>query len=140
MENIQFQLPSKKFIIVKKGTTQIESRYYHETNLFDGLDTSDPHYEVPTEFELSSIAVRFDENGTIEFYKDETLHDAFEADLLEAIRKKRNTILSSCDWTRLDDVGLSSEQKDAWAIYRQQLRDFPSTCDIYHPDWPVPPS
>ena len=78
MENIQFQLPSKKFIIVKKSTTQIESRYYHEANLFDGLESSDPHYEVPSEFELSTVAIRFDENGVIEFYKDTFLHTAYK--------------------------------------------------------------
>ena len=38
------------------------------------------------------------------------------------------SLLSLSDWTQLDD---SPEDKEAWAIYRQQLRDL-----NHHPDWP----
>jgi hypothetical protein len=39
------------------------------------------------------------------------------------VRGERNAKLSETDWTRLDDAPLSTEQRAAWAVYRQQLRD-----------------
>ena len=40
------------------------------------------------------------------------------------IRSIRNGFLVQSDWTQLDD---SRENKEAWAIYRQELRDIPQT-------------
>ena len=40
------------------------------------------------------------------------------------IRSRRNSFLSQSDWTQLDD---SKENKEAWAVYRQELRDIPQT-------------
>lgn len=39
------------------------------------------------------------------------------------LRRKRNMILSSSDWTRMDDNGLDDDTREIWAIYRQELRD-----------------
>jgi hypothetical protein len=39
------------------------------------------------------------------------------------IRNERNALLASCDWTQAGDV--PQEIKDAWATYRQELRDVP---------------
>jgi hypothetical protein len=60
-------------------------------------------------------------------------------DPLIEIRAIRNQLLAESDWTRLDDVSLTAEQKTAWLLYRQQLRDFPETCDPANPVWPIPP-
>ena len=43
------------------------------------------------------------------------------------VRRQRNNFLKSCDWTQMPDSALSTEQKTAWATYRQALRDFPAT-------------
>jgi hypothetical protein len=40
------------------------------------------------------------------------------------VRLNRNGLLSQSDWTQLDD---SKENKEAWALYRQELRDIPQT-------------
>lgn len=54
---------------------------------------------------------------------------------------KRNILLQQSDWTQLSDVPLTVEQKQAWAVYRQTLRDitqqtnFPTTII-----WPVAPN
>jgi hypothetical protein len=61
-------------------------------------------------------------------------------DPLIAIREKRNQLLVESDWTQLPDVALATEQKTAWAVYRQQLRDFPEKCDPLNPIWPTAPS
>ena len=48
---------------------------------------------------------------------------------LNLARMQRDSLLSNCDWTQVEDVALSSELKQAWATYRQSLRDLPSTVD-----------
>jgi hypothetical protein len=45
---------------------------------------------------------------------------------LNELRQQRNILLSQTDWTQIPDAPLSSEQKQQWATYRQQLRDLPS--------------
>lgn len=60
-------------------------------------------------------------------------------DPMPEIRARRNQLLAESDWTQLSDVALTAEQKAAWAAYRQQLRDFPATCDPNNPVWPEPP-
>lgn len=57
-------------------------------------------------------------------------------ELLLKIRQKRNALLSACDWTQLED---SPVDKQGWKVYRKALRDFPETCDINNPVWPVRP-
>ena len=64
----------------------------------------------------------------------------------------RNQILTRSDWTQLPDVQNRStntqEWKDAWAKYRQDLRDLPDTYDKNYPAetnpniiiWPIMPS
>ncbi len=46
----------------------------------------------------------------------------------DSIRAERNFLLSQSDWTQLADAPpLSLEQKQAWTVYRQALRDVPSS-------------
>jgi len=57
------------------------------------------------------------------------------------LRLRRNEKLTNCDWTRLDDNGLSTSKKAEWATYRQALRDLPAnTSDSKNPTWPNEPS
>ena len=42
---------------------------------------------------------------------------------LASLRQKRNSLLSSSDWTVLTDSPLSASEKTAWETYRQDLRD-----------------
>lgn len=65
-------------------------------------------------------------------------------ELFGTIRLERDGKLSACDWTQTVDAPLSEEQKTAWANYRQELRDIPSTfshiVSIDEVIWPVPPA
>ena len=67
---------------------------------------------------------------------------SLDAKVAEANRKKRDDLLSSTDWTQMNDSPLTNELKTAWATYRQELRDvtdldaWPSLEDA---DWPVAP-
>jgi hypothetical protein len=61
-------------------------------------------------------------------------------DSWEALRNNRNSLLSASDWTQLPDSNPPSG-KEAWAVYRQALRDLPAnTTDPDNPSWPIPPT
>lgn len=53
------------------------------------------------------------------------------------MRAERNNALAACDWTQLADAPVDQE---AWAAYRQALRDLPSTAgwpwDVTMPPMP----
>jgi len=57
-----------------------------------------------------------------------------------AVRVERNRLLTACDWTQMPDTPLSSAEKQAWADYRQALRDLPQNyilpSDV---EWPEEP-
>lgn len=59
------------------------------------------------------------------------------------IREQRKLLLAGCDWTQAADSPLSAESKQAWADYRQALRDLPdeqgSVNSIEDVVWPTPP-
>lgn len=55
------------------------------------------------------------------------------------VRDERNKKLLLSDWTQLSDAPITSEQKIAWTIYRQQLRDFPAVVDLGNIVWPQEP-
>ena len=43
-------------------------------------------------------------------------------------------LLYQTDWTQIPDNGLTTEERDAWAVYRQAIRDLDQ-----NNNWPVPP-
>lgn len=62
---------------------------------------------------------------------------AIPAEGLKRIRRKeRDRRLAASDWTQLSDVQLSGDDRNAWATYRQQLRDL----DMDGEGWPVAPN
>lgn len=59
--------------------------------------------------------------------------------VLERLRARRNALLAASDWTQLADVAPAVQQ--AWASYRQALRDLPqTTADPRSAKWPTPPT
>jgi hypothetical protein len=52
------------------------------------------------------------------------------------VRLERNRLLQLCDWTQLPD---SPADKQAWASYRQALRDITQEPDPFAIIWPQPP-
>jgi hypothetical protein len=55
---------------------------------------------------------------------------AVEASILNRVRKERNAKLAACDWTQMPDSPLDQADKDAYATYRQDLRDLPADIDM----------
>jgi hypothetical protein len=59
---------------------------------------------------------------------------------LETLRNQRNEKLQQSDFSMLPDHRLSRENEEEWKVYRQALRDIPSTTeDPENPVWPEPP-
>ena len=57
------------------------------------------------------------------------------------LREKRRELLSQSDWTQFRDSPLTTEQQDAWVVYRKALRDLPTNIsDPTQVVWPTPPS
>lgn len=55
------------------------------------------------------------------------------------IRTIRNEELKKCDWTQLSDSPLTTEKKQEWQTYRQELRDITTQSDPYNLVWPSQP-
>ena len=53
------------------------------------------------------------------------------------VRAERDRRLLASDWTQLTDVPLTT--KEAWATYRQSLRDITLQPDPFNITWPDPP-
>lgn len=67
------------------------------------------------------------------------------AQLLTAIKDIRTRKLMDSDWTQMPDSPLTTEQRTAWATYRQALRDLPANLTgneiaIEDAPWPTPPT
>lgn len=55
----------------------------------------------------------------------------------EAVKKQRNDLLKSSDWTQVADAPVN---RDAWATYRQELRNIPTQDGFpFNLTWPTPP-
>jgi hypothetical protein len=62
--------------------------------------------------------------------------DATDDQKLRQVRLWRNSELARTDWTQVADAPVDAA---AWAVYRQALRDLPSTINIADPVLPDPP-
>ena len=65
--------------------------------------------------------------------------DSFREISLIVIRAERDRKLKASDWSVLYDIPMPEEKRLQWLEYRQELRDFPDTCDINNPIWPSMP-
>lgn len=68
-------------------------------------------------------------------YRDGTVADSRDPDKQwTLVRSDRDRRLARSDWTQLPDVPLAT--KEAWASYRQALRDITLQPDPFHIVWP----
>lgn len=65
------------------------------------------------------------------------------AEYIAGVRRERGGRLFASDWTQMPDAPLTTEEKSAWATYRQALRDVPQGIDPEATSgnivWPTPP-
>lgn len=120
-------LPDTDGIIVSKLSSQ-------EADDLIALDSSYSKIECPSDQETVKYIKVIDGICIAETQAD------IDYELFVALRKSRNEILASCDWTQANDSPLSASKRTEWATYRQALRDLPSnTIDPSQPVWPVKP-
>lgn len=108
------------------------------------VELAEEDFPTLTKYQTFTTAVT-DVDGvlTLKYAVSEgTAERIFEVDnqMTTFMRKKRDTLLSQCDWTQLPDTQLTEEQKAAWVNYRQALRDI--TDDALFPtynQWPTAP-
>jgi hypothetical protein len=63
-----------------------------------------------------------------------------EAQKAKQVRSERNAKLTETDWTQVDDTPLDNVAKNAWANYRQALRDLPDQAGFpFNVTWPAQP-
>lgn len=63
-----------------------------------------------------------------------------EEQLAAEARYQRNQMLAASDWTQLPDVPIEVNNKNAWAVYRQALRNLPQQAEFPTTiSWPSPP-
>ena len=55
------------------------------------------------------------------------------------VREQRIQLLKACDWTQITDYDLGAD-RDAWATYRQALRDLADAANPFDLTWPQPPA
>jgi hypothetical protein len=59
---------------------------------------------------------------------------------IKDVLPKRNSLLYTSDWTQIPNNPLTNVQQQAWATYRQELRDIPSQSGYpFNVIWPTPP-
>ncbi len=97
---------------------------------------------VDEKFSGSMFVINPHEVVEVKLWRAYTAEERAEIDAQKAaaVRRERNTKLSECDWTQLNDTPLDNTAKVAWTTYRQALRDIPSQSGFPHNVvWPVKP-
>jgi hypothetical protein len=69
--------------------------------------------------------------------KDQAQIDSETAQVAANVREQRNKLIAECDWTQVADAPVD---KEAWATYRQALRDVPTQAGFpWDVTWPEAP-
>lgn len=77
-------------------------------------------------------------NGVLQRKSDAEIEQQEIDEAWWELRSERNRKLQLCDWTQVPDAPVNTQ---AWAIYRQQLRDLPdNVTDPRDVIWPDPPT
>ena len=116
---------------------------YNENGEYTGFYVEGIHENIPQpNIELSQEEWQ---QALSKNYKVINGNHAFSAfvqnptDVLEDLRKTRNSLLADSDWTQAGDSPLSDEKKSEWKTYRQALRDLTDLDDLSSIVWPAKP-
>jgi hypothetical protein len=82
---------------------------------------------------VNGVEVPFNAEDIAQYEADQA-HAA--DDRWAVVRIQRNGKLAASDWTQLPDAPVDA---DAWAIYRQELRDITTQHDPFDITWPSEP-
>jgi hypothetical protein len=80
---------------------------------------------------------------TVDWDGSDFLVRTYSFDELQAqyvkVREQRIQLLKASDWTQITDYDLGAD-RDAWAAYRQALRDLADAPNPFDITWPMPPA
>ena len=110
----------------------------------DGPPVSDEVGFLPIDEELHPPDWTVD-LGTLSLIPRETDPEAANEQNMAELRVLRDAKLAACDWRVVADSPLSEAQRSEWMVYRQALRDLPSTIQgpllsLEDVVWPSEPS
>jgi hypothetical protein len=108
------------FRIHLNGTTRTDPSSFTPEEL-KSAGFSGPYQEP----EYNSKTQILDWNGNEYFVRPYNTQELEEQ--WNKIRDQRNQLLKDCDWTQISDYNFDLENKEEWALYRQELRDLPET-------------
>lgn len=94
--------------------------------------------EVPKDIEKNPQNWTFEDGVFREFTDEEKTERDFPDEVYwNKLRNERVKLLAASDWTQVPDAPVDQQ---AWATYRQTLRDLPAnTTDPRNPVWPTRP-
>jgi hypothetical protein len=101
-------------------------------------DTNSDYIKCLWELKPDMTTPLLDSNYEIDFTSN-TFISAYNRWCITHIIEERNTKLKLSDWTQVTDNSISADKREAWALYRQALRDIPSTYNSETFTWPEPP-
>lgn len=99
---------------------------------FDGVLPDEDGWYMASE-DISGKRYKLDGQEAVEMTEEEIsayLDSTFLKSSMIGIKAERNRRLLESDWTVSPEVPMTEEKKNAWASYRQALRDFPSTITV----------
>jgi len=112
---------------------QATTQYPYEFSYRNGVEQIDGQWY--TKYSVGPVFVS-DSDGTAE-EKMAEYRAQKDAEQGKNVRQTRNEKLKDCDWTQLAD---STADKQAWATYRQALRDVPAQAGFpWNVQWPDQP-
>lgn len=109
----------------QQGLTLKEGVAVYGVDYFDGT-------------EVLPLPVRPSTNHIFDYSTKQWIDPRTQQDHITATRARRNALLTASDWTQLPDVPLAT--KDAWAVYRQALRDIANQPNPLAIEWPTAPT
>lgn len=123
-------------IVVKGDSGKVKSAL-SATNR-ESIDASIPQgcfFIEGIQIDESRLKLCYYRDGSV--YYTKTQQQIVEDNAWHNLRAHRDYLLSACDWTQVPDAPVD---RQAWAEYRQALRDLPAnTVDPREPVWPFKP-
>jgi hypothetical protein len=134
-------------IKLSNGMSRTDASTFTDEELLDAGYTG-PYTEP--EFDLLTQERKWDSDTVSYIVTDLPTIDDSQLEILrwQSLRFRRDNLLRDCDYIFIEDSPTIEEsKKEEWKIYRQLLRDFPSTIvnimeynDIEELPWPVKPN
>jgi len=136
------------YTIYNKDSGQIDGNITSSSNLLSDIKVGDHQGIIEGDFSSSQYYVDITTKTPVMFPPKPNESYTFDYNtktwILDSekqwklISQFRNTLLQNSDWTQLPDVPLNT--KEAWANYRQQLRDITNQADPFNIVWPIAPT